>query len=80
TLEAGCSAPVGAPAEVAEGEDGEELWIRAVALSPDGRASVRLSASGSPADARGVGTRLAEQMLEEGATALMEAPARKQHA
>ena len=35
-LEAGCAAPVGALAEVVEGEDGEELWIRAVALSPDG--------------------------------------------
>ena len=33
TLEAGCSAPVGALAEVAEGDDGDELWLRAVALS-----------------------------------------------
>ena len=33
-LEAGCSAPVGALAEVAEGDLGDELWIRAVALSP----------------------------------------------
>ena len=39
TLEAGCSAPVGALAEVVEGEDGEELWVRAVALSPDGALS-----------------------------------------
>ena len=37
-LEAGCSAPVGALAEVAEGDLGDELWIRAVALSPDGAA------------------------------------------
>ena len=35
-LEAGCSAPIGALAEVVEGEDGDELWLRAVALSPDG--------------------------------------------
>ena len=35
-LEAGCSAPVGALAEVVDGEDGEELWVRAVALSLDG--------------------------------------------
>ena len=35
-LEAGCSAPVGALAEVVEGDDGDELWVRAVALSPDG--------------------------------------------
>ena len=36
TLEAGCSAPVGALAEIAEGDDGDELWLRAVALSGDG--------------------------------------------
>jgi hydroxymethylbilane synthase len=80
TLEAGCSAPVGALAEVVEGEDGEELWVRAVALSEDGALSVRQSASGSTGDAHGVGTRLAEQMLADGAADLMEAPARKQHA
>lgn len=80
TLEAGCSAPVGALAEVVEGDDGEELWVRAVALSPDGALSVRRSASGSPADAVGVGTRLAELMLDDGAAALMDTPARKQHA
>ncbi len=33
TLEAGCSAPVGALAEVVEGDDGDELWLRAVVLS-----------------------------------------------
>ncbi len=27
TLEAGCSAPLGALAEVVEGEDGDELWV-----------------------------------------------------
>ena len=42
-LEAGCSAPLGALAEVVEGEDGEELWLRAVALSEDGGLSVRMS-------------------------------------
>jgi len=79
TLEAGCSAPVGALAEVAEGEDGPELWIRAVVLSADGGLTVRMSASGPTGDATGVGTRLAEQMLDDGAAHLMEAPARKQH-
>lgn len=74
TLEGGCSAPVGALAEVVEGDDGDELWVRAVALSHDGGLSVRMSASGSPADAAGVGTRLAEEMLAEGAADLMDAP------
>jgi hydroxymethylbilane synthase len=67
TLEGGCSAPVGALAEVAEGEDGDEIWVRAVALSPDGSLAVRMSASGDPADAVEVGTRLAKEMLADGA-------------
>jgi hydroxymethylbilane synthase len=70
-LEAGCSAPVGALAEVVEGEDGEELWLRAVALSPDGALSVRRSASGPTDDAAGLGRRLAAEMLEEGAATLL---------
>ena len=71
-LEAGCSAPVGALAEVAEGDDGEELWLRAVALSEDGAVAVRRSASGSPADAERIGRDLAEEMLTDGASGLIE--------
>jgi hydroxymethylbilane synthase len=67
TLEGGCSAPIGALAEVAEGEDGDEIWVRAIALSLDGGLSVRMSASGAPADATSVGTRLASEMLADGA-------------
>jgi len=81
TLEAGCSAPLGALAEVVEGEDGEELWLRAVALSEDGGLSVRRSATGPVAEARALGTRLASEMLDEGAADLMEAPpVRNKHA
>jgi hydroxymethylbilane synthase len=71
-LEAGCSAPVGALAEVAEGDDGDELWVRAVALSHDGAVAVRRSATGRPDDAEGLGRRLAEEMLDEGASSLIE--------
>jgi hydroxymethylbilane synthase len=74
TLEGGCSAPIGTLAEVVEGDDGDELWIRAVALSPDGTLAVRRSASGDPDDAVGVGTRLAEEMLADGAGQLEDAP------
>jgi hydroxymethylbilane synthase len=70
TLEGGCSAPVGALADVVEGEDGEELWLRAVALSTDGTLSVRMSASGGLADAAGLGERLAKEMLADGAADL----------
>jgi len=74
TLEGGCAAPVGALAEVAEGEHDEELWVRAVALSPDGTLAVRMSATGDPADAAGVGSRLASDMLAEGAAQLTDTP------
>ncbi|CAN5548533.1 hypothetical protein BH11ACT8_BH11ACT8_28900 [soil metagenome] len=67
TLEGGCSAPIGALADIVEGDDGDELWVRAVALSPDGTLSVRSSAAGDPADAVGVGNRLASEMLADGA-------------
>ncbi len=67
TLEGGCSAPIGALADVVEGEDGDELWVRAIALSLDGSVSVRMSASGDLTDASGVGRRLAEEMLADGA-------------
>ncbi len=80
TLEGGCSAPVGALAEIVEGDDGDEIWVRAVALSPDGGLTVRRSASGAPADAVGVGNRLASEMLADGATQLMEAPVKRQNA
>ena len=85
-LEAGCSAPLGALAEVVEGDDGEELWLRAVALSEDGALSVRMSATGPVAEAARIGTRLASDMLDEGAADLMTAshlqgpPVRNQHA
>ncbi len=73
-LEAGCSAPVGALAEVAEGDHGDELWIRAVALSPDGALFVRRSASGPLDDPVGVGQKLAAEMLAEGAAELINRP------
>lgn len=79
TLEGGCSAPIGALAEVVEGDDGDELWIRAVALSHDGGLSVRMSATGDPTDAVGVGTRLASDMLADGAGELTQAPAKRQN-
>ena len=74
TLEAGCSAPVGALADIAWGDDGEELWLRAVVADTTGNPSIRRSANGSPSDAAAVGERLAARMLAEGAAALMVPP------
>ncbi len=79
TLEAGCSAPVGALAEVAEGDDGEELWLRAVVLSHDGGVSVRRSVSGPVADAARLGHDLASDMLADGAADLMSSAPAAEH-
>jgi hydroxymethylbilane synthase len=71
-LGAGCSAPVGALAEVALGDEGDELWLRAVAVAPDGSRMVRMSTTGNPQRAAELGRQLAEEMLLEGADALIE--------
>jgi hydroxymethylbilane synthase len=71
TLEAGCSAPVGALAEIADGDDGDELWLRAVVGDLSGSPTIRLSATGKPSEAAAVGERLAVEMLAEGADALV---------
>ena len=73
-LEAGCSSPVGALADVVEGEDGEELWVRAVVLSLDGALSVRRSGSGPLDAADDLGKAVATELLAEGAADL-DAPA-----
>lgn len=63
TMEAGCSAPIGALAEVVSGDGGDELWLRAVVADISGTPIVRLSATGSPDDPAAVGERLAAELL-----------------
>ena len=70
-LEAGCSAPVAAMAEIAEGDDGDEIYLRGLVAALDGSESVRLSATGPTSDATGVGRRLAAELLDLGAADLM---------
>ncbi len=70
-LEAGCSAPVGALAEVVEGVDAAELSLRAVVAAPDGSTDLRRSLTGDPAEAAALGRRLARLLLEDGAADLM---------
>jgi hydroxymethylbilane synthase len=71
-LEAGCSAPVGALAEVAEGVDGAELSLRAVVAAVDGSDALRRSLVGTVEDAEALGARLAAILLEDGAADLAE--------
>jgi hydroxymethylbilane synthase len=70
-LEAGCTAPVGAYAEVAEGDRGLEIYLRGVVVSVDGSTDLRLSATGPFDDAEAVGRRLAADLLDAGAADLM---------
>ena len=71
-LEAGCTAPVGALAEIAVGDgDDTELFLRASVTAVDGGDAVRLSATGRVSDAEGVGRRLAAELLAGGADQMM---------
>jgi hydroxymethylbilane synthase len=74
-LEAGCSAPVAAHAELTEAEDGAvEVWLRASVTAIDGSDSVRDSISGPAAEAESLGRQLAAELLDRGAAALMAGP------
>ncbi|MCV7384973.1 hydroxymethylbilane synthase [Mycolicibacter longobardus] len=75
-LEAGCSAPVGAIAEVVESidEDGrvfEELSLRGCVAALDGSDVIRASGIGSPDRARELGVSVAGELFELGARELM---------
>jgi hydroxymethylbilane synthase len=73
TLEAGCSAPVGALADVSMGEDGDdEIYLRAVVAALDGQRSIRLSVTGPLTEARELGNRLADDLLKAGAADLID--------
>ncbi|MCQ0001571.1 hydroxymethylbilane synthase [Streptomyces sudanensis] len=75
-LEAGCSAPVGALADLpAGGQDVHEMRLRGVVGTTDGSTLVQLSTTGpvptSHHDAVALGRELAEEMLAKGAAGLM---------
>ncbi|WP_067861676.1 hydroxymethylbilane synthase [Nocardia shimofusensis] len=75
-LEAGCTAPVGALAEVVESldDDGrivEELSLRGCAAAIDGSEVLRASVVGDPTRAAELGRALARELLELGARDLL---------
>jgi hydroxymethylbilane synthase len=71
-LEAGCTAPVGAYADVAEDGFWEpEVYLRAAVVADDGTRGVRMSITGPAADAEVLGRRLAADLLADGAADLM---------
>jgi len=76
-LEAGCSAPVGAIAEVVESidEDGrvfEELSLRGCVATLDGSDVIRATGIGTPDRARELGLSVAEELFELGARDLLD--------
>ncbi|UXA18663.1 hydroxymethylbilane synthase [Mycobacterium sp. SMC-4] len=76
-LEAGCSAPVGAIAEVVESidEEGrvfEELSLRGCVATLDGSDVIRASGIGKPDRARELGLSVAEELFELGARDLLD--------
>jgi hydroxymethylbilane synthase len=78
-LEAGCSAPVGALADVVEDLDDDgrvvlRLFLRGVAASADGDL-LRSSATGKLADAEHLGRHVAADLLDLGALLTASAPA-----
>jgi hydroxymethylbilane synthase len=82
TLEAGCTAPVGALADTTDpdpddppGSDVDgvgEIYLRGVAAAVDGSSILRLSTTGSPREPEALGRRLAADLLEAGAADLVE--------
>jgi hydroxymethylbilane synthase len=71
-LEAGCSAPVGALAEVTEGDEGMlEIFLRGSVTAIDGSDAVRLSATGELNTAEQIGQRLAAELIDLGANMMM---------
>jgi hydroxymethylbilane synthase len=64
TLEAGCSAPV---AGLAEATGDGQIHLRGAVHSPDGHVALRLSRTGTLADAELVGRLLAQELLDAGA-------------
>lgn len=82
TLEAGCTAPVGALATVSGGHpvgggadhdaaSAHNVDLRAVVFAPDGTASVRRTATGPLDEPERLGRELAAELLAGGAAALM---------
>ncbi|MFW0768169.1 hydroxymethylbilane synthase [Trabulsiella odontotermitis] len=68
-LEGGCQVPIGSYAELIDGE----IWLRALVGAPDGSQMVRGERRGKPEEAEQLGISLAEELLQNGARAILAA-------
>jgi hydroxymethylbilane synthase len=76
-LGAGCSAPVGALAELTAAASGEpEVRLSGVIADLDGSSVIRAQVTGAVGDGEALGRRLAQTLLREGGAALLD-PSRR---
>jgi hydroxymethylbilane synthase len=76
-LGGGCQTPIGA---LASAVDGNVLELVAAVIALDGSRVVRATARGSSADAAGLGIRVAQQLVSDGAADILEESRRAQGA
>lgn len=68
-LNGGCQVPIACYAEL----QGEQLWLRGLVGQPDGGLLLRAEATGSIHDAEALGVGVAEDLLAQGADAILQA-------
>ncbi|AJR06983.1 hydroxymethylbilane synthase [Photobacterium gaetbulicola] len=67
-LQGGCQVPIGSYSVL----DGDQIWLRALVGEPDGSQIVRGEIRGHRDDAEQLGVQLADQLLGEGAKAILD--------
>jgi hydroxymethylbilane synthase len=77
-LDAGCSAPAGALAEVT-GQPGAEpaVHVSGLIAAPDGSSVIRAQMTGAAGDGETLGRGLAKMLLDHGGAALLDRPSRR---
>ncbi|MEN0106593.1 MAG: hydroxymethylbilane synthase [Pseudomonas sp.] len=68
-LNGGCQVPIACYAEL----QGEQLWLRGLVGQPDGGLLLRAEATGSVKDPQALGVGVAEDLLKQGAAAILQA-------
>ncbi|MFG9864281.1 hydroxymethylbilane synthase, partial [Pseudomonas aeruginosa] len=68
-LNGGCQVPIACYAI----REGDQLWLRGLVGQPDGTQLLRAEGRAPLADAEALGVRVAEDLLEQGAEAILEA-------
>ncbi len=69
TLNGGCQVPIACYAELR----GEQLWLRGLVGQPDGGLLLRAEATGTVKDPNALGVSVAQDLLQQGAAAILQA-------